>query len=147
MKNIQLRKIYYHVRHRYATTNNIVVAVALLVALSWAVGSVSVMERNYSLQREVEDKQRQLTLLELEAQTLKFEQSYYKSDEYKDLAARQKLGLVTPGEKVLIVPQNTPQATAYDTANQPKPVETVPPSNMQQWLTFLLGGNSRELQK
>ena len=114
MKNQKLQRLYYKVRHQYLTTNNLVIAVALFIAASWAYGSIGVIQRNYNLQREIAAKQRQLTLVELETETLKFQQKYYKSDEYKELAVRQRLGLVFPGEKVLILPPNTEAAKELD---------------------------------
>ena len=149
MKNIQktsLRRWYYHARHNYFTTNNLVVLVGLFVAASWAWGSVQAMERNYALQKEVDYKQRELRLAELEKQKLQFEQNYFKSDEYKELAVREKLGLTLPGEKVLILPPNTPQASAGEAKTSSVP-KAVPESNFQAWVNFLFGGAYRSLQR
>ena len=147
MKHIHFRRIYYHIRHQYLTTNNAVVIVALLVAASWAWGSVQAMERNYALQREVDFKHRELRLAELETATLKFEQNYYKSDEYKELAVRERMGLVNPGEKVLILPPNSAAASASDAGAEavatPQRIEQI---NLQQWANFLFGGASGKLQ-
>ena len=144
MKNRNLQKLYYHVRHRYFTTNNAVIAVALFIAVSWAWGSVDVMERNYKLQREINHKNRELKLVQLETDTLRYQQKYYKSDEYKELAVRQRLGLVAPGERVLILPPNTLAASDDETAPNPRAVK---PSNTQQWLNLLFGGRAQDLQK
>lgn len=144
MKDRNLQKLYYHVRHRYFTTNNAVIAVALFIAVSWAWGSVDVMERNYKLQREIDHKNRELKLVQLETDTLRYQQKYYKSDEYKELAVRQRLGLVAPGEKVLILPPNTLAASDDETAPNPRAVK---PSNTQQWLNLLFGGRAQDLQK
>jgi len=149
MKNINarnLRRLYYHVRHHYFTTNNLVVVVGLLVAASWAWGSVQAMERNYALQKEVDYKQRELKRAELEAQKLRYEQNYYKSDEYKELAAREKLGLANPGEKVLILPPNSEAASAGEQKAAVVP-RAVPESNFQAWVNFLFGGAYRSLHK
>lgn len=147
MKKINIRKIYYHLRHDYFTLNNVVVVVALLIAASWAWGSVDVMQRNYDLQKEVDGKAREQKLLELETTTLTFEQRYYKSDEYKELAVRERLGLAKPGEKVLILPANTPAAVqADDQVLLREPGRTEQPSNFQQWMNFIFGGNSKSLQ-
>ena len=147
MKNRNFQKLYYHIRHRYLTTNNAVIAVALFIALSWAWGSVSVMGRNYKLQREIDTKNRQLKLVQLETDTLRYEQSYYKSDEYKELAVRQRLGLVSPGEKVLILPANTKTAREVDTQSSAAAAQpSTKPSNTQQWLNFLFGGRVEDLQ-
>ncbi len=84
MKNINIRKIYYHLRHRYLTMNNVVMTIALLVGVGWAWASVGAMQRNYNLQKEVDDKARHAKLLELETQSLAFEQKYYKSTARKE---------------------------------------------------------------
>lgn len=148
MKNINLRKTYYHLRHRYFTMNNVVVAIALLIAASWAWGSVQAMERNYSLQKELNHKQRELKLTQLETDTLRYQQKYYESDEYKELAIRERLGLVQPGEKVLILPPNSATAKAVDNTVAAKEApQKVSESNIQQWINFLFGGAYRSLQK
>jgi len=147
MKNRNLQRLYYHVRHNYFTTNNLVVVIGLLVAASWAWGSVQAMERNYALQKEVDYKQRQLQLAKLETQKLQYERNYYKSDEYKELAVREKLGLVSPGEKVLILPPNTEAASADETATTASTPRPVPESNFQAWVNFLFGGAYRSLHR
>ncbi len=149
MKNINqtdLRRLYYHARHNYFTTNNLVVLIGLFVAASWAWGSVQAMERNYALQKEIDYKQRELRLSELETEKLQFEQNYYKSDEYKELAVREKLGLVMPGEKVLILPPNTPGASVGE-GKTTTVARAVPESNFQAWINFLFGGAYRSLQR
>ena len=145
MNNIKIRRFVYHVRHQYLTMNNIVMAVALLVAAGWAWGSIQAMERNYALQKEVDLKQREYRLAELETDKLRFEQNYFKSDEYKELAVRERLGKAYPGEKVLILPPNTAEATQGDVvaAKTPRQVDQ---SNVQQWANFLFGGVSNRLQ-
>ena len=148
MKNINttnLRRLYYHVRHNYITTNNIVVLIGLCIAASWAWGSVQAMERNYTLQKSVDYKQRELSLAKLEKAKLEYEKNYYSSDEYKELSAREKLGLVLPGEKVLILPPNT---VAPDTARaQTFTPQVIEQSNMQQWVNFLSGAAFHNLQQ
>ena len=147
INTINFRRAYYYIRHNYFTTNNLVVVIGLIVAASWAWGSVQAMERNYALQKEVDFKQRELRLAELETDKLQFEQNYFKSDEYKELAVREKLGLVSPGEKVLILPPNSEAANADEAraaAVQPRPVAQ---SNLQQWVNFLFGGAYRSLQR
>ena len=143
MKKINIRKIYYHVRHRYLTMNNVVIAVALMIGASWAWGSIGMMQRNYALQKEVDAKNRDAKLAELETLSLKYQQKYYQSTEYKELAVRERLGLVNPGEKVLFLPANSQAAVEADAKLTKKDtiVDSEPPSNFQQWMNFLFGGN------
>jgi cell division protein FtsB len=147
MKKINIRRLYYHIRHRYITMNNIVIAVAFFIGLSWAWGSIGMMQRNYALQKEVDAKARTLKLTELETQNLKYEQRYYQSSEYQELEVRKRLGLANPGEHVLILPPNSEQAKTADVIVADNPVRTVEPtSDFQQWMNFLFGGNHRSLQ-
>lgn len=147
MKKINIRRIYYHIRHRYLTMNNIVIAVAFAIGLSWAWGSIGMMQRNYDLQKEVDTKARNLKLAELQTQNLKYEQRYYQSVEYQELEVRKRLGLANPGEHMLILPPNTQQAKEADTVVASRPVHTLQPtSDFQQWMNFLFGGNRQNLQ-
>ena len=146
MKKINIRRAYYQFRHKYLTLNNIVVAIGLSIAAGWVWGSLGVMQRNYSLQKELDDKSRQLIVAELDAASAKLEQRYYKTDEYKELAVRQRLGLVTPGESVVILPPNTEAAKkAGKIATSEIKVEEK--SNFWQWVDFLSGNNSKNLSR
>jgi hypothetical protein len=144
MKNINIRKIIYHVRYRYITMNNVVMVVALLVGIGWAWASIGAMQRNFILQKEVDDKFRQQKLLELEKTALDYQQKYYKTNEYQELAVRERLGLAFPGENVLLLPPNSEAAKQVDAVSQPgttQPSTGPPMNNFQQWMNFLFGGN------
>lgn len=147
MKNINIRKTYYHLKHRYVTMNNVVIAVALVIGGFWAWGSIGMMQRNFDLQKEVDTKRRQEQLVRLQVATLKYEQNYYQSSEYQELAVRDRLGLADPGEKMLILPPNSEKAKNADEAFEQTARPAVePPSNFQQWMNFLFGGNKRDLR-
>jgi len=129
------------------TLNNVVAAVALLIALSWIWGSLSVMQRNYDLQKDLELKKRQLQLAEVETKSIEFENRYYQTREYQELAVRNSLGLVLPGEKVLILPDNTQAAKDADAKLDSSPSNSVveKQSNYRQWMDFLFGKNSQNI--
>ena len=145
MPHINIRKTIYTIRHKYLTFNNVVIAAAFLIAASWVWGSLEVMQRNYALQKEVDIKQRQLQLTQLQRDSLELQKKYYQTDEYKELAVRDTLGLVKPGEKLLILPKNSPTATAADNPVQQVAVTKEAVPNLQQWLNFLFGGNSKSI--
>lgn len=143
MKKINIRRLYYHIRHNYFTLNNLVIAIAFLIAAGWVWGSLGVMQRNYDLQKELDYKKRQLQLAELQTSSLELEGRYYRTQEYQELAVRQHLGLVLPGESVLVLPPNTQVAKDADKVVQttaPVPVQT---SNFNQWMNFLFGANNK----
>ncbi len=149
MQNRQFKRFIYTARHQYLTMNNIVLLVAALVAISWAWSSVQAVQRNYQLQREVDDKKRQARLVQLQTDNLQFEQRYYKSNEYLTLEAKRRLGLADPGEKVLILPPNSAAVIAQDKNDgkmqNPLPAQVSPPP-LQQWLDFLFGAKPQDLQ-
>lgn len=149
MPEINIRKLVYTFRHKYLTFNNIVIAVAFLIALSWIWGSLQVMQRNFALQKEVDQMQRQLQLTQLQKDSLELQRRYYQTDEYRELAARESLGLVMPGESVIILPANSQAVIDADKAAQSSSViATTQPasSNLEQWLNFLFGGYSKSIQ-
>lgn len=127
--------------------NNVVISVALVIGAGWAWGSIGMMQRNYDLQKELDTKSRQQTLVDLETQALEYQQKYYQSTEFKELSARKYLGLANPGEQVLILPPNTAAAKNADTElNKPAVKKLEPPSNIEQWTNFLFGGNHKGLR-
>lgn len=147
MQKINIRKFIYHVRHKYLTFNNLVILTAFLIAAGWIWGSLQVMQRNYGLQKEVDQKRRELQLAELQKSSLELQQRYYQTNEYKELAARESLGLVMPGEKVLILPENSEAAKKSDekrVTNVPSAPQATE-SNLEQWLNFLFGGYSKSI--
>lgn len=147
MQNRKLKRLIYQARHRYFTMNNVVLAVAAVISVSWAWASVQAVQRNYALQREVDDKRRQLRLIELETENLEYEQRYFKSREFQTLEAKRRLGLAEPGEKVLVLPANTAAAKAADVTESSVDTDIVraapPPPPLQQWLDFLFGAKPK----
>jgi len=145
MPKINIRKIVYALRHKYLTLNNVVIAVALLIAASWVWGSLGMMQRNYNLQKDVDLKKRQLQLTQLQRDNLSLQKSYYQTAEYQELALRDYLGLVLPGEKVLVLPPNSQAAINAD-ASQSVAAATPPQTgNLEQWINFLFGGYSASI--
>ncbi len=145
MNKINIRRLYYHIRHNYFTLNNLVIAIAFMIAAGWVWGSLGVMQRNYDLQKDLDYKKRQLQLAELQTTSLELEGRYYKTREYQELAIRQDLGLVLPGEAVLVLPPNSQAAKDADkvvrTQVSSTPIQT---SNFNQWMNFLFGANSKQ---
>lgn len=146
MKKINIRRIYYLFRHKYLTLNNVVVVIAFMIAAGWVWGSLDVMQRNYSLQKQLLDKQRQLIVAELDHENASLEKRYYQTDEYKELAVRQRLGLGLPGESVLILPPNSESAkSADDSLTAGANIQPVEASNFEQWMNFLFGANNKRI--
>jgi cell division protein FtsB len=148
MKKINIRRLYYRFKNDYLTLNNVVIFIAFVIASNWVWGSLQMMQRNFTLQKDLDDKSRQLIVAQLDTENAKLEQRYYKTDEYKELAVRQQLGLVTPGESVIILPPNSPTVKAADkSAKTNTTIKVVPISNFAQWMNFLFGTNNKNISK
>ena len=139
MNKLKLKRLIYRVQHDYLILNDIVIAVAVLIAMSWAWGSIESMQKNYELQRTIENKRQQVEIEKLQVSLLEYESKYYQSEEYQELTLRQRTGKGLPGEKQLIT-QSFEDAAA---AEKPTPNTVRNDSNFQQWMNFLFGGNSR----
>ncbi len=132
MKLHQIKQTF----RNYYTLNNIVSAVALLLAASLLWGTVQAMQNNFQLQHQLDVSKQNVELLDLEAQNLAYENNYYASDEYLDLAVRERFNKAPSGESVLLLPANNVSDAKQPTATA-KPVSQ--PSNFQAWMDFLFG--------
>lgn len=140
MKKINIKRLIYQLRHKYLTLNNIVLGVAFLIGAGWVWGSLAVMEKNYTLQRDLDNKERQLIITQLDVETERLAQRYYQTEEYQELEARKRLGLGYPGEKVLILPPNTKVTQSIDEQKTPSTATTQEGvSNFDEWMNFLFG--------
>ena len=137
-KNINYRGLWLVAKRKYFNLQTATIIVALYIAISWAWGALNMMDRNYRLQKELSKKQQELQLIEVESITLELEKKYYQTREYQELAARKNLGLVLPGEKVLILPPNT---STYSTSKKESTDKITKKSNFQEWMDFLSGAN------
>lgn len=140
--NLQkLKQWRYILRHQVLTRQNILLIGASLLAISWIWSAIGAMSQNYQLQRKLDDKMRQEKIIELEMLNLEYEQKYYQSREYQELAVRRKLNLALPGEKVLIMDEYSDWVKQKEAEVAQRPaIDTARPSNFRQWMDFLFGG-------
>ena len=116
------------------TLNNVVLAVALVLALSWAWSTISVLAKNYDLSAQVEQARLDTDVMKLQNENLQLEQSYYKTPEYLELSARKLLNKAQAGEHLVILPQTEEQTPTTATTTT-----VVEKSNFEQWIDFLFG--------
>ena len=138
----RIRRAKYKISRNLLTVDNVIIVVSVIVALAWIWGSISSMERNYSLQRQLELKTREKLIAEIQYKTLEFENQYLQSEEYQELAARENLGLVAQGESVLILadyPAEEAEKITTETGEKD--------SNFTQWMNFIFGGNAQKSSK
>jgi len=123
---------------KHLTLNNIVLVAALLLAGSWAWSTIGALQKNYELQRQVDEARLANEIQEIENQNLALQQAYFKTDEYLELQARDKLNKAMPGEHLLILPK-TASAEADDASSSSKSVDSS--TNFEKWMRFLFGKN------
>ena len=134
----KIRRAKYKASKDWFTIDNLIMVCALIIAAAWIWGSISAMERNYKLQLQLEIKNREKIISEIKYKTLKYENQYLKSDEYQELAARENLGLVNPGEHVLIL-------SKYPENKEKRLVDQKKDSNFVQWMNFIFGGSAKKV--
>lgn len=122
------------------TLNNGVLLVALFITVSWVWGTVDAIQQNFVLQQQVDTLSQEIGYQDLENQTIVFQNQYYNSNEYLELAARDHLNKANAGEKLLILPPATVSDTASTQAVTTTPISKR--SNFQQWLYFLFGNKA-----
>ncbi|MCL2037435.1 hypothetical protein FWG95_00265 [Candidatus Saccharibacteria bacterium] len=121
---------------KYLTLNNIVLIAALVLAGSWALGAIGVLNHNYDLQRQVDQARLDNQLIELQNQNLRLEQAYFQTNEFLDLQARALLGKANPGEHLVLLPK---VAVSSEQNNNQAATEVPAKSNLNQWVDFLFG--------
>lgn len=131
----------YHLLHRYRhylTIQNGTIIVAFLISMGWVWGTVQTLQKNFTYQQQVDALTQNVELERLRNENLEFQQQYFRSEEFLELSARQRLGKAAPGEKLIILPDSrnivdtvTPGATSQ--------TATVKSSNLAQWVRFFFG--------
>jgi len=133
---MQHLRLPHNLRH-YATIQNGALALGFLIAVSWTLGTVTTLQRNFELQQQVDQLDQQLELAKIQNQNLAFQRNYFNSQEYLELSARQLLGKVAPGERVIILPDSS---DIVDVAAPTRVIlSTEKPSNFAQWMQFFFG--------
>ena len=121
-----------------ATLNNAVLVVAILIASTWVWSTVEAIQHNFKLQQQVDALSQQIAIDELQNKTLQLQRSYYGSDQYLELSARERLGLASPGEKLIVLPANTVKPLGQVSAAETEAADS-DRSNFSQWMYFLFG--------
>ncbi len=133
----QLRRLRYYTKKDYLTVHNISAAAALILGLVFTYNAITATTRNWQLEQKLKEITLQSEKLKLEVDTLKFEQNYYNTEEYQEIMAREKQGMMLEGETMVILPENSESAVNKyseidNKFNQKR-------TNLDEWLDFLFG--------
>ena len=119
----------------------------VVIAIAWS--GAKTVQSNYELQKKIARIQQENTVLSLLNQNIGLQNEYYKTNQYLDLSARQNLGLAAPGEKVMVVPQQTALKFVSKDASKTPALSKLAidnrsgyVKNLEAWRDFLLGRKS-----
>lgn len=90
---------------RYLSPHNLAIYVFALLAFSISWSTAKVIQKNYSIQKEISALSQENEIRELENQKLKYHINYYKSDAYLEVEARRKFNKAVAGENLLVFPR------------------------------------------
>lgn len=104
-------------RPKWVVGITIVVAVVVLLSL------VQEMNRRIQIQREVRKLETEVSEAERSITQLENLNQYFRTDDYQERLAREKLNYQAPGEKVILIPDET---TGEIATSAPAPERVVP---------------------
>ena len=133
----KLRRTKYQLT-RNMTVNRFLVLMFVLLCLNWTYNAIVSLSRNWQLEQRLASKQREAKILDLEVETIELENQYLASEEYQELAARDKANKMFEGESLVYLPKNSDAARTKHTTETTVATYSEP-SNFRQWLSFLFG--------
>ncbi len=92
---------------KYLHPSNLSLYLFAIIAFSLSWSTAKVIQKNYSIQKDIAALQQENEVRELENAKLKYQIEYYKSDAYLELEARRKFNKAGAGEKVVAFPRPT----------------------------------------
>lgn len=125
--------------------NDLILIGALCVGLGLVWNTISAMQHNYYLQQKYNQLQAEVELIKIKNQNMRYNIAYLKSDEYLEVAARQKFNKAAPGETLVYLPKSGEAQQA------PVAKTTAPKSgrqtsgwraNLSDWWQFFQGNNA-----
>ncbi|MFA6908442.1 MAG: septum formation initiator family protein [Patescibacteria group bacterium] len=111
------------------------VELLFLVLIGVALGKELVQK--YTIEREINQLKEEYANLEKQKVDLEQLVTYFQTDSFQEEEARTKLGLIKPGENVIILPQqNGEDRAASSSSTTDESVSLSQSSNPQRWWSF-----------
>ena len=131
-----VRHAKYKLKHNFFLPENIILILAVVLCLVWTYQSITAMSRNWELSETLTREKNELQLLQLETETLSLENEYYQTAEYQELMARKLADKQLPGEKMVVMPENSTAAKTKHQTEEPQPTSPER-TNFEQWMMYL----------
>jgi len=120
-------------------TPRIIGIVAFLIVVVLLVSLAQEMNRRLQVQREVVKLEQQVQEMERSVIELENLNQYFRTDDFRERIAREKLNYLAPGEKAVLIPHTE----IYDgVPNQADEAETAPSIPEQWWRVFFVPDTS-----
>ncbi|MDQ5944014.1 MAG: Septum formation initiator family protein [Patescibacteria group bacterium] len=112
--------------------------VGLIATVYVMAALVNLSAKNTAVREKADKVEEEIVVLENDVEALKAQIAYYQSDAYKERFAREKLGLQTSGEQVVVVGRGDAERGADK--NDDVQASTLPQkSHLEEWGDFLFG--------
>ena len=121
----------------FLTVENVVLALAIVLCLTWTYQSIAAMSRNWELSERLTAERKNLELVGLEVETAELENEYYRSNEYQELMARRNLDKKLSGENMVVMPENSEAAKNKHKEVIESNAKEIEYSNVEKWMKFL----------
>jgi cell division protein FtsB len=137
-----LRRVrVYIISLRDVRNLGVLIFTVILLLITWS--GIKAIQTNYGLQKQISRLQQENSVGKLKNGNLAFQNQYYATDQYKEITARQNLGLGAPGETELLVPKDvaiahTVKQPGTELAKTEVPKKVFWQSNFQAWMNFFL---------
>lgn len=122
----------------------LILFLVILLMVTWS--SVNVIGTNYELQQQINHLGQENKISKLTNDNIRLQNSYFETPQFLDIAAREHFGLASPGETVLVVPENValrftvdpPSSDPQKKLNTPDKAQPIYQQNFQAWMDFFL---------
>ncbi len=138
-KNIKLPIRYYISQLNDIRFIGQICFIVIVLLISWS--GVKTIQTNYNLQKQITTLNQQNEIQKLQNDNLALENTYYNSNQFLELSARQNFGLASPGEKEVTVSKQVALAHTIpisNYANIQSPNKTTNHNNINSWVNFFL---------
>lgn len=119
----------------------LLVFTVIVLLISWS--GVKAIQANYGLQKQIARLQQENDVQNLENTNLALQNQYYNTGQYREVMARQNLGLAVPGETELLISKDVALAHTVKQPNTTAESSAVPKQpiwqrNFEAWMNFFL---------
>lgn len=126
----------------FKTSTNVAEKLVVIVIVGYVIVSVgNSVRKNYQINQRILKLENQIKAVQQEKDYLDSLIAYYKTDTFKELKAREELGLQKPGEKVVVVPIEAEEVPTgiqqYSTGDEPLVEKPLP--HYVKWLHYFFG--------